>query len=184
MRMDGSSGKSIGRRCAICAGLHALAHLRCCRRPCRRPFQGTWGPGTSAPLGVITTPASRSCTYCRSLVFITSLASLGRRAARSACHCAVVARYSKVPPRVAALRLSSREMVDGERFIARATSRTPFPCARSSAIRSRSSNDRYLPEGGLDPGFRCEGGIPPAIRNHRTPTAGETRALRAASSDG
>jgi hypothetical protein len=35
----------------------------------------------------------------------------------SACHWAVVARYSSLPPRVAALRRSSLEIVDGERPI-------------------------------------------------------------------
>jgi hypothetical protein len=31
-------------------------------RPCRRPFQDTAGPGTRAPLGATTMPASRSST--------------------------------------------------------------------------------------------------------------------------
>ena len=42
-----------------------------------------------------------------------SLAILGRCAARSAFHCATVARYCSFPPRVAALRRNSREMVEG-----------------------------------------------------------------------
>ena len=61
-----------------------------------------------------------------------SFAGLGRLARRSACHCAVVARYSKRPLRVAALRRNSREIVDGERPSRRATSRTPQPPARNS----------------------------------------------------
>jgi hypothetical protein len=48
----------------------------------------------------------------------------GRRVDRSACHCAVVARCSRPPPRVAALRRSSREIVEGTRLSRRATSRT------------------------------------------------------------
>jgi hypothetical protein len=44
-----------------------------------------------------------------------SLAAFGRRNERSACHCAVVARYSSPPQRVAALRRSSREIVEGAR---------------------------------------------------------------------
>jgi hypothetical protein len=35
---------------------------RFCRGPCRRPFQGTAGPGTAAPPGTPTWPASRSRT--------------------------------------------------------------------------------------------------------------------------
>jgi hypothetical protein len=42
-------------------------------------------------------------------------AIFGPLARRSACHCAVVARYSSAPPRVAAFRRSSREIVDGDR---------------------------------------------------------------------
>lgn len=52
--------ESIGKRRAICSGLHALAHRRSCRGPCRRPFQDTAGPGTGAPLGATATPASLS----------------------------------------------------------------------------------------------------------------------------
>ena len=43
---------------------------------------------------------------------LASLATLGRCARRSACHCAVVARYSSLPLCVAALRRTSREIVD------------------------------------------------------------------------
>src|SRR3982751_5151222 len=110
MRMVSSPGKSIRRRRAICPGLHALAHRRCCRRPCRRPFQATAGPTTAAPPGVVTAPDRRSCTYVRRAAVVASFALFGRRAARSACHCAVLARYSSPPLRVAALRRNSREI--------------------------------------------------------------------------
>src|SRR4051794_33665854 len=102
MRMVSSPGKSIRRRREICPGLHALAHRRCCRRPCRRPFQATAGPTTAAPPGVATAPDRRSCTYVRRAAVVASLALFGRRAARSACHCAVLARYATPPLRVAA----------------------------------------------------------------------------------
>ena len=71
-----------------------------------------------------------------------SFAGFGRRADRSACHCAVVARYSRPPLRVAALRRNSREIVDAFRSSRRATSRTEQPCTRRSAISSRSANER------------------------------------------
>ncbi len=114
----------------------------------------------------------------RDASFVASLAGFGRRARRSACHCAVEARYSSRPLRVAALRRSSREIVDGERPIRRATSRTPIPRARRSAISSRSPNDKYRP----DVGRRLSDGIPPPSRNHRTPTAADTPTAAAASS--
>src|SRR6185369_2200557 len=182
IRIDSSSGKSRGRRRAICSGLHARAHRRGCRCPCRRPFHVTTGLGTVAPLGAMIVPANRSCTYRCSSVLIASFAGLGRRAARSACHWAVVARYSKPPDRVAALRRSSREIVDGARASRRAISRTPCPWARQSAICSRSVNARYRPDGGGAEGIRCDAAMPPASRNHRVPTAGDTPALTAASS--
>src|SRR5882724_4162852 len=182
MRMDSSSGKSHARRRAICSGLHARAHCRCCRRPCRRPVHGTTGLRTGAPLGATTTPANRSCTYRLSLASTASFAGFGRRAARSACHCAVVARYSKPPARVAALRRNSREIVDGARASRNAILRTPCPWARQSAICSRSVNARYRPDGSGADDAKCDGAMPPASRNHRTPTAGDTPALTAASS--
>src|SRR5712691_9430982 len=182
MRMDSSSGKSRARRRAICSGLHARAHRRCCRRPCRRPVHGTTGLRSGAPLGATTTPANRSCTYPRSVALTASFAGFGRQAARSACHCAVVARYSKPPARVAALRRNSREIVDGARASRRAISRTPCPWARQSAICSRSVNARYRPDGSGADDTKCDGAMPPASRNHRTPTAGDTPAPTAASS--
>jgi hypothetical protein len=46
------------------------------------------------------------------------------------------------------LRRNSREIVDGERPIARAISLTLPPPARRIAISSRSANDRYRPDSG------------------------------------
>ena len=43
---------------------------------------------------------------------------------------------------MAALRRNSLEIVDGERPIHRAISRTPMPSARNSAISSRSAKQR------------------------------------------
>src|SRR5881296_1849527 len=181
MRMESSSGKSRGRRQAICSGLHARAHRRGCRRPCRRPFHSITGLPTAAPLGAMTAPAKRSCTYRCSWALTASFAGFGRRAARSACHCAVVARYAKPPLRVAALRHNSREIVDGARASRRAISRTPCPWACQTAICSRSVNARYRPDDGGAEGPRCDA-MPPASRNHRVPTAGDTPAPPAASS--
>src|SRR4051812_25805722 len=182
MRMVSSPGKSIRRRREICPGLHALAHRRCCRRPCRRPFQATAGPTTAAPPGVATAPDRRSCTYVRRAAVVASLALFGRRAARSACHCAVVARYAKPPLRVAALRRNSREIVDGARLSWRAISRMPWPRARHSAFSPRSANTRYRSDGGFADGASVVGGMPPASRNQRPPTAGDTPASIAAAS--
>src|SRR3954464_622502 len=184
MRMVASSGKSSRSRRAICSGLHARAHRRCCRRPCRRPFQGTTGPRTAAPPGPAPSPASRSWTYFRRAAFSASFARFGRRAARSACHCAAVARYSRPPPRVAALRRSSREIVDASRPSRRAVSRTPQPWARNSAISSRSAHDRYRSDSGFDDGASIFGAMPPASRNQRAPTACDTPTSIAAASLG
>src|SRR3954469_19745013 len=57
-----------------------------------------------------------------------------------------------------------------------------WPCARRSAISSRSANERYRPESGLADGLNIDGGIPPACLNHRVPTACDTPAAIAASS--
>nr|BAM13978.1 integrase catalytic protein [Pseudomonas sp. K-62] len=53
---------------------------------------GTAGPGRAAPSGAMIAPPSRSCTYVLRAALAASFACFGRRAARSACHCAVVAR--------------------------------------------------------------------------------------------
>ncbi len=90
--------------------------------------------------------------------------------------CATEARYSGLPPRVAALRFNSRETVEGLRPIRRAMARTPTAWARSSPISSRSENDRYRPQTGC---ARIKG-IPPRCRNQRVPTAGATPTASAA----
>ena len=177
--MDPSSGKSTGSRWAICSGLHAIAHRRSCRRPLLRPFHcGAAGPATGDPSFKRIIPASRSATYSRSAALTTSLAGLGRRAINSAFHCATDARYAKDPLRVAALRRSSREIVDGARPILQAISRTPRPRALSNAISSRSTNDRYRP----DRAVSCIDGIPPRSLNQREPTGPDTPHATAASS--
>src|SRR4029453_6503585 len=84
--------------------------------------------------------------------------------------------------RVAALRRNSREIVDAARANRRAISRTPSPWARQSAPCSRSVNARYRPDSGGAEGMRCDAAMPPASRNHRAPTAGDTPALIAAAS--
>src|SRR4051794_19413338 len=143
MRMVSSSGKSSRKRRAICSGLHAVAQRRSCRRPCRRPFHGTTGPRTAAPFGAITRPASRSCTERRSGSLIAGLAAFGRGADRSACHCAVVARYARPPLRVAALRRNSREIVDGARSSRRAISlRSPERLNHRNGYRERAWDTR------------------------------------------
>jgi putative transposase len=45
-------------------------------------------------------------------------------------------------------------------------------------------NARYRPDGGGADGLRCDAAMPPASRNHRVPTAGDTPASAAASSLG
>src|SRR3954451_10181275 len=166
-------------RAEICSGLHAVAHRRSCRRGLLRPFHGlTAGPAAAVPSGRRTLPASRSCTYSRSRGSAASFAIFGRRATSSAFHCATDARYSSLPPRVAALRRSSREIVDGDLPISRAISLTPLPSARSSAISSRSAKHRYRQLSGS----RSSVAIPPRSRNHRTPAADETPTAAAASS--
>src|SRR5690625_120939 len=109
--MDSSSGKSSLSRWEICCGFHAKDHRLSCRRGLFSPFHvGTWGPTTIVPSGRRTLPASRSCTYSRSRSLPMSLAVLGRFPACCAFHCATEARYSDLPPLVAALRRSSREI--------------------------------------------------------------------------
>src|SRR6478752_1486542 len=182
IRIVSSSGKSIGKRRAICSGLHALAHRRFCRWPSRRFFQDTAGPVTGMPLGATTMPANLSSTYVRKVALSASLVGLGRRADRSACHWAVVARYSSPPLRVAALRRNSREIVEADRPSRRPISCMEWPCTWRSAISSRSTNERYRPESGFAEGLNIAGGMPPAFRNHLVPTGCDTPASTAASS--
>ena len=62
-------------------------------------------------------PSKRSWTYWCSRGLVTSFAGFGLLATSSAFHCATDARYSSLPPRVAALRVSSRETVEGLRLM-------------------------------------------------------------------
>jgi hypothetical protein len=103
--------------------------------------------------------------------FVTcQLRRFRRFAACCAFHCATTARYTGLPPLVAALRRSSRDTVAGSRPIVRAISRTPLSWALSSAISSLSTNDKYRPVGSS----RLSGVIPPACRNQRIPTGDDT----------
>lgn len=134
------------------------------------------GPATLHPLASWIDPSRRSWTYSRKRGLITSLADLGLLAISSDFHCATDARYSSLPPRVAALRVNSRETVEGLQPIRRAISRTPTSWARRRPTSSRSANDRHLPEIGLD----MNSGMPPRCRNQRVPTACDTPTASAA----
>lgn len=57
-----------------------------------------------------------------------------------------------------------------------ARSRTSTPCSESCPISSRSANDKYLPDMGLD----MNSGMPPLCRNQRVPTACDTPTASAA----
>jgi hypothetical protein len=83
---------------------------------------------------------------------------------------------------VAALRSSSREIVEPARPRRRPISRRERPCTLRSAISSRSANERYRPESGIAEDLKIAGGMPPAFRNSLGPTACDTPALSAASS--
>ena len=126
-------------------------------------------------------PQSRSCTSSRSARLVASVLTLGRRAARSACHCAVMSRSSKSPPGVAELRLISREIVLGDLRSLRAIARNPVPRAHSRAISARSETVRLRLVSAAAVGERWAGGIAPELRNHRIPTGPETSASTAAS---
>jgi hypothetical protein len=76
------------------------------------------------------------------------------------------------------LRRNSLEIVDGERSSRRAISRTPAPCARSTAISSGSSKHKYRHETGSSMNVA----MPPRSRNHRLPAACDTPTASAASS--
>jgi hypothetical protein len=91
----------------------------------------------------------------------------------------LTARYPNEPALVAALRRSSRLIVDGDRPTWRAITRTPQPCAFKMAISSRSAKDKYR----HDSGAKLIGRMPPASLNHLVPTGDDTPTARAASSD-
>src|ERR671921_1671840 len=110
----------------------------------------------------------------RKVALRASFVGFGRQADRSACHWAVVARYASPPLRVAALRRSSREIVDADRPSRRPISRTEWPCTKRSEISSRSSKERYRLESGFAEDLNMPGGIPPACRNHLDPTGIDT----------
>jgi hypothetical protein len=61
-------------------------------RPVAAAAESGRRPGAGLPSGVRIIPASRSCTYSRNRSLAASFEILGRRARRSACHRAVVAR--------------------------------------------------------------------------------------------
>jgi hypothetical protein len=95
------------------ADLIAAAQRRSARWGLFTPFQVVGGPAATVPSGRCDCPFSRVWTYSCSRGLLASFAGLGRLAAVCAFHCAIVARYSRLPPRVAALQRSSREIVPG-----------------------------------------------------------------------
>src|SRR3546814_390176 len=115
MRIVLSSGKSIGKRRAICSGSRPW--------PIADPFAGhAGGPSTARRDQERERHSGRGRHQQVSLhisaqgLLSASLVGLGRRADRSACHWAVVARYSNPPLRVVALRRSSREIVESDHY--------------------------------------------------------------------
>ena len=133
----------------------------------------TSGPGTSSPSGRAIAPARRSCTYSRSRSLAASLATFGRLARRSACHCAVVARYSS--RRRGSTRCGAAP--------ARSSTATGRCGGRSRAPRaagpagSRSPRARRTTGSGPTAGPSVIGGIPPASRNHLRPDRGRHAGL-------
>ena len=81
-----------------------------------------------------------------------------------------------------ALRRTSRDIVEAERPKRRLISCRLWPWTISSAISSRSANDKYLPDSGFAAGLNIAGGIPPAFGNHLVPTGCDTPAFIAAAS--
>jgi hypothetical protein len=103
--VDPVSGSSVRRR-GRCR-TRRRASVR--QRGLLRPFHaGPAGP-TTRPAVSRTTPECRSCTYSRKRSLVASSATLGRRARRSACHCATDGLYSRRHVRVDAFRRNSRE---------------------------------------------------------------------------
>ena len=94
------------------------------------------------------------------------------------CRCAI--RHSAAPSGCVSTQLSR----DRGRCSLNPTAHLSIvqPCARNSAISSRSGSDKYLPERGCADGPNIAGRMPPAFLNHRAPTACGTPAVAAASS--
>src|ERR1035437_6804960 len=99
----------------------------------------------------------------------SNLLALGRRPRRAACFWAAYGAYLPARRAVGAepLRRSSRLTVAGERPIPTAIARTPAPPRYRSAICSRSSKDRYRPDGS----GRFRGIRPPVACRHLRPVA-------------
>lgn len=102
-----------------------------------------------------------------------------RQASSSAFYCATDTRYSSLASRVAALRRSSREIVDGSRPRLRAISRTQTSCAAGIASCSSSGHGTYCPPGSVNSVID----IPTPCRNRWAPTAGDTPTVSAAHSE-
>jgi len=81
------------------------------------------------------------------------------------------------PPRVAAFRRSSREIVDAARPILQAIPQSPGPCARCKAISSRSENVRYRPDRGGAYFENFEGAMPPSLPKPATANRGRRASL-------
>ena len=115
--MDSSSGKSTRSRFAICSGLHDVAHRRsaACGRVAARSRR-TSGPGTGVPSG---RRSARRAAPARTRAAGRSPASFATFGRLGAPLGVPLRRRRPVRPlaclRVAALRRSSREIVDGDR---------------------------------------------------------------------
>ena len=134
-------------------------------RPARPQHQPVGPAHTSAaPSWSPASPASADVPTARRATARCSPGSPGYRPASP--HCAAAPAIPSMPSVPGAVRPPAR----------------PTPCARHNAISSRSAKERYRPESGLDDRARCDGAIPPASRNHRAPTGGETPTSIAASS--
>jgi hypothetical protein len=90
------------------------------------------------------------------------LGDFRRRPDRSACHWAVDARYSRPPLRVAALRRSSREIVEATKTASDLALRKTLNAKRPPHV---PQNERYRPDGGSAEDLNITGGMPPAFRN-------------------
>src|SRR5450759_3220338 len=111
---------------------------------------------------------SFDCTTVASSAW-SNLLALGRRPRSSACFCAAYGAYFPRRRGVGAepLRASSRLTVAADRPIPTAIARTPAPPRYRSAICSRSSKDRYRPDGT----GRFRGSRPPVACRHLRPVA-------------